>query len=261
VGYSKYTEDIVDRWVEDTREREAAFYRQWNREHVPPPPPAPGDIYLQTAGKLLEDEEVFPAPSTFQFSAVVNRDAAPPELTLRRKSQRLALHQNAAGLYTITGANPESVEIDAASGAYHRAYVIHFVEIAQIERIPGLLDEIKRLTSNPPGWTREHFDDFRTRLRDLLQKNSVPENFAHGLVGYFLAVQCEANQDPAFEQRLEAAYVIMRKFAPVSDIAAGQRGRIALRRAAWAAIEIKRGERTFRHSQEVQRTRACERSR
>jgi hypothetical protein len=220
VGYSKYTEDIVDRWVDDNREREAAFYRLWNREHVPPPPPAPGDIYLQSAGKLLEDEEVFPAPSTLRFSAVVNRDGAPPVLTLLRKRQRLALHQNAAGLYTITGTKPESVEIDAASGAYHRAYAIHFVEIAQIELIPGLLDEIKRLTSNPPGWTRGDFDDFRARLGDLFQKNSVPENFAHGLVEYFLAVQSETNQDPAFKHRLEAAYVIMRKFAPVSDIAA-----------------------------------------
>jgi hypothetical protein len=220
VGYSKYTEDIVDRWVEDTREREAAFYRRWNLEHVPPPPPAPGDIYLQTKGKRLEDEDVFPAPSTLRFSAVVKCGAAPPELTLRRKNQSLALHQNAAGLYSITSAHPETVHIDAASGAYHRAYIIHFVEVAQIERIPGLLDEIKRFTSNPPGWTREDFDDFRNRLRDLLEKNSVPENFANGLVEYFLGVQRETNQDPAFKHRLEAAYVIMKKFAPLSDIAA-----------------------------------------
>lgn len=220
MGYSKYTEDIVDRWVEDTREREAAFYRRWNLEHVPPPLPAPGDIYLQTAGKRLEDEEVFPAPSTLRLSAVVNCDAAPPELTLRQKGQRLALRQNSAGLYTIAGANPETVQIDAASGAYHRAYIIHFVEVAQIERIPGLLDEIKRFTSNPPGWTREDFDGFRSRLRDLFQKNSVPENFANGLIEYFLGVQCEANQDSSFEHRLEAAYVIMKKFAPFSDIAA-----------------------------------------
>jgi hypothetical protein len=220
VGYSKYTEDILDRWVEDTREREVAFYRQWDLDHIPPPAPLPGDIYLERTGKRLEDEEVFPSAGTLQFLATVNPAAAPPELTICRRGQRSTLHPNAAGLYTITNANPETVEIDAASGAYHRIYVIHFVEIAQIERIPGLLDEIKRFTANPPGWTRKGFDDFRGRLRDLLRKNSVPENFVNGLVEYFLAVQCEANHDANFQERLEAAYVIMRKFAPFSDIAA-----------------------------------------
>jgi len=68
VGYSKYTEDIVDRWVEDNREREAEFYCRWNLEHVPPAPPATGDIYLQIEGKRLEDEEVFPAHRTVRFS-------------------------------------------------------------------------------------------------------------------------------------------------------------------------------------------------
>ena len=35
MGYSKYNEDIVDRWVDDTRDREEAFYRQWNSRRFP----------------------------------------------------------------------------------------------------------------------------------------------------------------------------------------------------------------------------------
>jgi hypothetical protein len=60
MGYSKYTEDIIDRYVEDTRDREDAFYLQWSIDHVPPPPPRPGEVHLEIAGKRLEDEEVFP---------------------------------------------------------------------------------------------------------------------------------------------------------------------------------------------------------
>lgn len=220
VGYSKYSEDIVDRWVEDTREREAAFYRQWNVDHVPSPPPSPGDVYLETGGKRLEDEEVFPVSNTVRLAAVATADGVPTEVTLQRKSEQLPLRPDATGFYTISASSPESVELDAASGPYHRAYTIHFVEMAQIERIPGLLDEIKRFTSNPPGWTREQFDAFRSRLRDLLQESAVPQSFANGLAEYFLAVQSEANQELAFERRLETAYIMLRKFAPFSDIAA-----------------------------------------
>jgi hypothetical protein len=57
MGYSKYTEDIIDRRVEDTRDREDAFYWQWQLDHIPPPPPPPGEVQLgtnhrQIAGRL-----------------------------------------------------------------------------------------------------------------------------------------------------------------------------------------------------------------
>jgi hypothetical protein len=34
--------DINDRWVEDNRDREEAFYRQWSIDHIPPPTPPVG---------------------------------------------------------------------------------------------------------------------------------------------------------------------------------------------------------------------------
>lgn len=37
---------------------------------------------------------------------------------------------------------------------------------------------------------------------------------------YFLGVQLEASENPAFRDRLEAAFIILRRFAPFSDIAA-----------------------------------------
>ena len=80
--------------------------------------------------------------------------------------------------------------------------------------------EINRFTSNPPGWTRQQFDDFRARLAELLSANAVPQSFGDGLVEYFFGVQFEANGDTAFSQRLEMAFTMLKRFAPFSDIAA-----------------------------------------
>ena len=220
MGYSKYNEDIVDRWVDDTRDREEAFYRQWNIEHVRSPPPLPGEVHLEVEGKRLEDEEVFPTGRPLQLRAIVSSGAAPVEITIRRGGEQSTLRPHATGNYTVSAPKPESLDVDASSGAYHRRHTIHFVEVTQIDRIEGLAKEISRFTSNPPGWTREEFDLFRSRLRDVLRANSVPQSFANGLVEYFLGVQFEANGNSAFSQRLETAYTILRRFAPFSDIAA-----------------------------------------
>jgi hypothetical protein len=220
VGYSKYTEDIIDRHVEDTRDREDAFYRQWSIDHVPAPPPRPGEVHLELSGKRLEDEEVFPVGQPLKLRAIVTGNAAPIEIWLRRGTKESVLQSDAGGNYTIPVTRPESVEIDAASGAYHRRYVIHFVQVAQIDKIEGLATEITRFTSNPPGWTRQQFDDFRARLAELLCANSVPQSFGDGIVEYFFGVQFEANGDAAFSQRLETAFTMLKRFAPFSDIAA-----------------------------------------
>jgi hypothetical protein len=92
--------------------------------------------------------------------------------------------------------------------------------VTQIDRIEGLAAEIGRFTSNPPGWTRQQFDDFRARLVELLSANTVPQSFGDGLVEYFLGVQLEASEDAAFSQRLETAFTMLKRFAPFSDIAA-----------------------------------------
>jgi len=220
VGYSKYTEDIVDRWIEDTRDREDVFYRQWSVEHVPPPPPPPGEVYLEVGGRRLEDEEVFPVGRTFQFRANVSQASAKPEIIVKRTNAESIVESDSTGNYKIPVSCPESMELDAASGAYHRRHIIHFVEIEQIDRIPGLTAEISRFTSNPPGWTREQFEEFRVRVVELLSSNAVPQSFGCGLVEYFLAVQMEARENPAFSERLEAAFTILKRFAPFSDVAA-----------------------------------------
>lgn len=219
MGYSKYTEDIIDRYVEDTRDQEDAFYLQWSIDHVPPPPPRPGEVHLEIAGKRLEDEEVFPVGRVLKFRALVTGNSAPIEISLRRGIHESVLRSDGSGNYTIPVMRPESVEIDAASGAYHRRHIIHFVQVAQIDKIAGLATEITRFTSNPPGWTRQQFDDFRARLTELLSANSVPQSFGDGLVEYFFGVQFEANGDPAFSQRLETAFTMLKRFAPFSDIA------------------------------------------
>lgn len=220
MGYSKYNEDIVDRWVDDTRDREEAFYRQWRIDHVPIPPPLPGEVHLEVEGKHLEDEEVFPTGKSLKLRAVMSSDAAPVEVAVRCGGAESRLHPDAIGNYTLPAPKPESVEVRASSGAYHRRHTIHFVDVAQIDHIEGLTAEISRFTSNPPGWTREEFDVFRSRLRAVLLGNAVPQSFANGLVEYFLGVQLESDENSAFSQRLEAAYVILRRFAPFSDIAA-----------------------------------------
>lgn len=220
MGYSKYNEDIVDRWVDDTRDREEAFYRQWNIEHVPAAPPLPGEVYLEVEGKRLEDEEVFPTGRSLKLRAIVSTDAAPVEIIIRRGAEQSTSRPDATGSYTVPAPTPQSLDIDASSGAYHRRHTIHFVEVTQIDRIEGLAKEISRFTSNPPGWTREEFDIFRSRLREVLVANAVPQSFANGLVEYFLGVHLEADGSPAFSQRLETAFVILRRFSPFSDLAA-----------------------------------------
>lgn len=220
MGYSKYTEDIADRWVEDTRDREEAFYRQWNIEHVPVRAPLPGEVHLEVEGKRLEDEEVFPTGRSLKLRAIVSSGAAPVELTVLRGGEQSTLHSPATGEYTVPAPKSETIEIDASSGAYHRRHTIHFVEVAQIDHIEGLAKEISRFTSNPPGWTREEFDSFRGRLRNVLMANAVPQSFANGIVEYFLGVQLEADGNSAFSQRLETAYMILKRFAPFSDMAA-----------------------------------------
>ncbi len=220
MGYSKYTEDIVDRWVEDTRDREEAFYRQWSIDHIPPPPPPPGEVHLELAGKRFEDEEVFPVGKPLKFRAIVSGSAAPTEISIRRGTAQSILQADASASYTVPAGFPETIEIDAASGAYHRRHIVHFVEVTQIDRIEGLATEISRFTSNPPGWTRQQFDDFRNRLVELLSANTVPQSFGDGLVEYFLGVQLEAREDAAFSQRLETAFTMLKRFASFSDIAA-----------------------------------------
>ena len=220
MGYSKYTEDIIDRWVEDTRDQEDAFYRQWQLDHIPLPPPPPGEVHLEVAGKRLEDEEVFPLGKPVKFRAIVSGAAAPLEISVTRGNSHSLLAPDITGSYTVAATRPESIEIDAASGAYHRRYVLHFVEVRQIDRIEGLTAEIRRFTANPPGWTREQFDEFRTRLIQLLSANAVPQSFGDGLVEYFLSVQLEAAEDSAFSQRLETAFTMLKRFALFSDIAA-----------------------------------------
>jgi hypothetical protein len=220
MGYSKYSEDINDRWVEDNRDREEAFYCQWSIDHVPLPPPPAGEVHLELSGKQLEDEEVFPVGKRLKFRAIVSGTAAPIEISIRHGPAQSALKADATGNYTVPATRPDSIEIDAASGAYHRRYVIHFVENTQIDRIHGLAAEIGRFTSNPPGWTRKQFDDFRARLVELLSANAVPQSFGDGLVEYFLGVQFEASEDAAFSQRLETASTMLKRFAPFSDIAA-----------------------------------------
>ena len=220
MGYSKYNEDIIDRWVEDTRDREEAFYRQWRIDHVPPPPPPAGEVHLELAGKWLEDEEVFPVGKPLKLRPIVSDGAAPVEISIRRGTAKSALQADATGRYTVAATRPESIEIDAASGAYHRLHILHFVKIVEIDRIDGLAAEISQFTSNPPGWTRQQFDQFRARLTELLSANTVPQSFGDGLVEYFFGVQFEANGDPAFSQRLEMAFTMLKRFAPFSDIAA-----------------------------------------
>jgi hypothetical protein len=220
MGYSKYTEDIIDRWVENTRDREDAFYRQWQLDHITPPPPPSGEVHLELAGKRLEDEEVFPLGKPLKLRAIVSGAAAPPEISVTRGNSQSLLAPDITGSYTVAATRPESIEIDAASGAYHRRHVLHFVEVRQIDRIEGLTAEIRRFTANPPGWTREQFDEFRTRLIQLLYANAVPQSFGDGLIEYFLSVQLEAAEDSAFSQRLETAFTMLKRFAPFSDIAA-----------------------------------------
>ncbi len=220
MGYSKYSEDITDRWVEDTRDREDAFFQQWSLEHVPTPPPPSGEVYLEINGRRLEDEEVFPTGTSIRFKAIVATRCAPVEIALRRAGKRSILRPNALGLYTVPASPPSCVEIEAISGAFHRFHIIDFVEDTHIDQIPGVAEEIAEFASNPPGWTREQFENFRRRLRDLLIQSSVPQSFANGLIEYFLAVQLESLGEVGFQPRLEAAFVILRKFAPFSDIAA-----------------------------------------
>jgi hypothetical protein len=220
MGYAKYNEDISDRWVDDTRDREEAFFRQWQVDHVPTPPLPAGEVCLEIKGRRLEDEEVFPAGSSVKAKCVVRDGSAPIELFVIRAGKRALIRPDATGIYTIQGSDAKSIEIDAISGAYHKYHILHFVESAHIDRIEGLAEAISSFTANPPGWTREQFEAFRGQLHQLLAKNSVPQSFADGLVEYFLGVQLEAAGNPAYRDRLEAAFVLLRKFAPFSDLAA-----------------------------------------
>src|SRR6266404_592274 len=144
MGYSKYTEDIIDRWVEDNRDREAAFYRQWSIDHVPTPPPPPGEVHLELAGKRLEDEEVLPVGKPLKLRAIITGTAAPIKITIRRDNAESVLQADSRQTYSIPATRPETIEIDAASGAYHRRHFIHFVEVTQIDRIEGLATVIHR---------------------------------------------------------------------------------------------------------------------
>jgi len=53
-----------------------------------------------------------------------------------------------------------------------------------------------------------------------LLANAVPRSFGDGLVEYFLGVERETNGDGGFSQRLEVAFMLLKRFAPFSDIAA-----------------------------------------
>jgi hypothetical protein len=220
MGYAKYNEDIVDRWVEDTRDKESVFFQQWNLQHVAAPPPPAGEVYLEVKGKRLEDEEVFPVGTSLTFKPIFQPGSAAVEIALTRGGRKSILTPNAVAAYVIKAPKQETVEVEASSGAYHQVHTIHFVDVARIDHIPGVSDEIGRFTTNPPGWTKEQFNKFRARVGDLLAQVSVPQSFADGLVEYFLAVQLEADENKAFRDRLESAFVILRRFAPFSDVAA-----------------------------------------
>jgi hypothetical protein len=218
MGYSKYSEDIEDRLLEDTAGRYESRVSEL-LDIFPPRVTHAGDVYLTRNGRRMEDFEVCEMGYTLDLAVISTLGTDEPLIEFGQDSERRELRISSSGrikvLFTKTGTHC----LQVSSGGYVKPYSIQVVDPFEIEQLPDFAKLLQSLADNPTQWTEKTFEQFRIQLEDILGKAAVPELFVRGIIEYYLGLFQEEQRLPAFRERFQTAYGCLRWFIPYSDIA------------------------------------------
>ena len=218
MALAKHFEEIAERWIANTSARyESPLVELFDR--FPSRAAHAGEVYLTRGGRRMEDIEVCEAGQTVEFGVLGTRGTAEPVVEIEDEGRRRECAFNDKGLFRIPFPKPGVQRLHVSSGGYIRPYAIHVIEPVRLGQLPDFAKLIHSLAENPPKWTPQTFERFRSELEAILLNNQVPKLFAAGVLEYHLALFHEEQRLPSFRDRLQAAFGNLRWFTPYSDIA------------------------------------------
>jgi hypothetical protein len=217
MALAKYFEDIEERWLEET----AGLYESRLSEvfdAFPARPSQAGVVYLTRGGRRMEDIEVCEVGHTLELGIFSTPGTSIPVVEFDEDSGRRELGIT-AGTVRVPLLKAGTRHLRISSDGYVKPYEIHVVEPLRLGQLPDFAKLIHSLSDNPPQWTEESFEEFRSKLASILAKAAVPELFSIGLNEFHIALFHEERRLPGFRDRLQTAYGCLRWFIPYSDIA------------------------------------------
>jgi hypothetical protein len=221
MGWARYYEDIEERYGDDTRDRYEQYLKSLEPDgHLPQQSFRPGEVWAVCNGRRFEDYMAFPVDKRIQFRVETEPGCEPPEVELRDGVAERELAPDATDSYSIFSRMPTTVILVLKCGGHRKEYFVHFLKAGSIDKIPEFAVLITALTKNPPTWSTQTFLHFREKLETVLTDQSVPKQFADGVVEYHLALFYENLRSPSFGKLLERANELLRCFTPYSDYAA-----------------------------------------
>jgi len=222
MALAKYFEDIIDRWVEDNRDRFADdlslghtwySYKQAIRTNS-------AAVIAIHNGRPFEDLMVFLKGEKIVFQV----ESANPSIQCGvdyvpagkpvRKIQSPKTNQ-----HTIPTEEGEGI-LRITAGNYVKQYRIKILDKIRPETIPAIREALNLVTGNPATWDQFTFEKIRNQVAILLKQAGVPEEFGRGIMEFYLGLFHETLGEPNYRKRLEAAFVLLRPFTPYSDYAA-----------------------------------------
>jgi hypothetical protein len=218
MALAKYLEDIEERRHEETAGRYESYLSQLF-ELLPARPVESGEVYLTRGNRRMEDIEVCEAGQMLDLVVVAISNAAAPVVELEKETGWHELRITSLGAFNVTLEKTGTCRLQVSSGGYIKFYSIQVVEKLQIELLPDFAELIKSLANNLPEWSATTFQVFCAKLKDILEKASVPELFIRGIIDYHLGLFHEEQRLSAFRERFQTAYGCLRWFIPYSDIA------------------------------------------
>lgn len=221
MGWARYYEDIEERYADDTRDRYERYLNslEQNRE-LPKPQFRPGEVWAVCNGRRFEDSMAFPVKTHIQFRVEAESGSELSEVRVRGDGAERELASDATGNFSVFSNISTTILLVLKSGAYRKDYIVHFLEIGSIDKIPEFAVLVAALTDNPPAWSAATFPLFREKLEAVLIDYSVPKQFGDGIVEYHLALFYENLRSPDFGKLLERSNQLLRCFTPYSDYAA-----------------------------------------
>lgn len=218
MALAKYFEDIQERWLEETAGRYESRLAEIF-EAFPARPAQAGLVYLTRGGRRMEDIEVCEMGHTLELDVVSTPGTSEPVVEIDEDSGRRELMRTTAGTVRVPLLKSGTRRLQISSGGYVKPYAIHVVEPLRLGQLPDFAKLIHSLSDNPPQWTEESFEEFRSKLASILATAAVPELFSLGLNEFHIALFHEERRLPGFRDRLQTAYGCLRWFIPYSDIA------------------------------------------
>lgn len=220
MGWPRYYEDIEERYGDDIRDRYDQYLKGIEEDRQPVPQLKSGEIWASHDGRRCEDYMAFPINTRILLRVETEAGCGPAVVELRDAVAARTLNADSTGNYTICSKTPTTICLVLKSGAHRKEYLIHFLKLESIDKIPEFGALLTTLADNPPSWSTDTFPPFREQLETILEKQSVPKQFADGVIEYHLALFYENLRAPNFGKLLERANELLRCFTPYSDYAA-----------------------------------------